>query len=87
MGQFVKLREYPNSSFRDVTAPAVVWQGTEDHVVPPQAARWLARQLPNSTLHSLEGVGHFWVFEHVEDVVSELASLMSQNATASVRVS
>ena len=73
--------------FCDVTAPAVVWQGTEDHVVPPQAARWLARQLPNSTLHSLEGVGHFWVFEHVEDVVSELASLMSQNATASVRVS
>jgi pimeloyl-ACP methyl ester carboxylesterase len=73
--------------FRDVTAPAVVWQGTEDHVVPPQAARWLARQLPNGTLHSLEGAGHFWVFEHVKDVVSELAALMSQSGTAAVRVS
>ncbi len=73
--------------FREVTAPAVVWQGTEDHVVPPQAARWLARQLPNGTLHNLDGAGHFWVFEHVEDVVGELAALLSQNGMAATRVS
>jgi pimeloyl-ACP methyl ester carboxylesterase len=73
--------------FRDVTAPAVVWQGTDDHIVPPQASRWLARQLPHATLHSLDNVGHFWVFDHVDDIVAELAALMSQNGTASMRVS
>lgn len=73
--------------FSDISAPAVVWQGTDDHVVPPQAARWLAGQLPNCTLHSLEGAGHFWVFEHVEDVVSALDALMSQNGTRTAHVS
>lgn len=73
--------------FARVTAPAVVWQGTDDHVVPPQAARWLARQLPNCTLHSLDGAGHFWVFEHVDDIIQTLDALMSQNGTRTAHVS
>lgn len=73
--------------FADVKAPAVIWQGTDDHVVPPQAARWLARQLPDCKLHSLEGAGHFWVFEHVDEVVASLDALMSQNGSGSARVS
>lgn len=73
-------------NFSRVTTPAVVWQGTDDHVVPPQAARWLARQLPNCTLHSLEGAGHFWVFEHVDDIMQSLDALMSQNAARSAHV-
>lgn len=76
-----------NVQFGDVTAPTIVWQGTDDHIVPPQAARWLARQLPNATLHNLENAGHFWVFDHVEDIVAQLAVLMSQNEMASARVS
>ncbi len=70
-----------------ITTPAIVWQGTDDHVVPPQAARWLARQLPNCRLHNLEGAGHFWVFEHVDEVVSDLNALMSQNGMPAARVS
>jgi pimeloyl-ACP methyl ester carboxylesterase len=76
-----------NVKFSDVTAPALVWQGTDDHVVPPQAARWLARQLPRCELHSLEGAGHFWVFEHVADVVASLDALMSQNGLKEARAS
>jgi pimeloyl-ACP methyl ester carboxylesterase len=74
-------------NFAKVVAPAVVWQGTDDHVVPPQAARWLARQLPNCRLQSLDGAGHFWVFEHVEDIISTLDALMSQNGRRSAHVS
>lgn len=76
-----------NVQFGDVTAPTIVWQGTDDHIVPPQAARWLARQLPNATLHNFEDAGHFWVFDHVEDIVAQLAVLMSQNEMAPARVS
>lgn len=76
-----------NVNFADVKAPALVWQGTDDHVVPPQAARWLARQLPHCDLHSLEGAGHFWVFEHVEEVIASLDNLMSQSGLAKARAS
>lgn len=73
--------------YREITAPAVIWQGTADHIVPPQVSRWLARQLPECRLHNLEGAGHFWVFEHVEEVVATLGTLMSQNGIASPHVS
>jgi pimeloyl-ACP methyl ester carboxylesterase len=76
-----------NVKFADVNTPALVWQGTEDHVVPPQAARWLARQLPRCELHSLDGAGHFWVFEHVGEVVDSLDRLMSQNGLPKARAS
>ena len=74
-------------NFANVQVPSVIWQGTDDHVVPPQAARWLAGQLPNCTLHSLEGAGHFWVFENVETIISTLDALMSQNGRRTAHVS
>ena len=73
--------------FADIAAPTIVWQGADDTVVPPQAARWLARQIPDCRLHMLEETGHFWIFEHVDEVVGAVAALMSQPRNAEVRVS
>jgi pimeloyl-ACP methyl ester carboxylesterase len=69
--------------FQDVLAPAVVWQGTADSIVPPQVATWLARQLPRCTFHRIDDAGHFWVFEHIEEVLAGLRDLMSQDDATS----
>lgn len=36
-----------------------IWHGTRDRVVPLQHSQWLAKNLPNSTLHIIENEGHF----------------------------
>lgn len=63
--------------YEDILAPAVMWQGTADAIVPPEAAEWLANRLPRCAFHRLEGAGHFWVFDHVDEVLSAVRDLMS----------
>ena len=42
----------------EVTAPAVVVHGRNDHMVPASVAEHLAAALPNASLRLLQGVGH-----------------------------
>lgn len=46
----------------DIDVPAVMWQGSDDTIVPPQAAYHLAEALPNCRLDVIQGGGHYWVF-------------------------
>jgi pimeloyl-ACP methyl ester carboxylesterase len=39
-----------------------MWQGSDDTIVPPQAAYHLAETLPNCRLDVIQGAGHYWVF-------------------------
>ena len=41
-----------------ISVPAAVVAGDDDRILPPENARWLARRLPNATLHVFKGVGH-----------------------------
>jgi len=59
----------------NVTAPAILWQGTADRIVPPQASFHLARLLPSCRVARIEGAGHFWVLEHVDEVLGEIAAM------------
>jgi pimeloyl-ACP methyl ester carboxylesterase len=54
-----------------VTTPVVYWQGDRDALVPPHWADELARRTPGSTLHTVEGAGHFFGYTHTKDVLSE----------------
>lgn len=47
----------------DIDVPAVMWQGSDDTIVPPQAAYHLAETLPNCRLDVIQGAGHYWVFD------------------------
>jgi pimeloyl-ACP methyl ester carboxylesterase len=47
---------------RDIDVPAVLWQGSDDAVVPPGAAYELAETLPNCRLDVVQGCGHYWIF-------------------------
>lgn len=58
-----------------VTAPCTLWLGTADTIVPVAVARRLASQLPHCRFIELPGAGHFWVVEHIEEVLQEVATL------------
>ncbi|MCH9808369.1 MAG: alpha/beta hydrolase [Alphaproteobacteria bacterium] len=63
--------------FGDIHTPTIVWQGSEDRIVPVPVTRWLAGRLANCRLVELEGAGHFWVYDHVDDVLETLAGIMT----------
>jgi pimeloyl-ACP methyl ester carboxylesterase len=58
-----------------VTVPAVLWQGTADAIVPAALAFELADRLGNCRTHRLEGQGHFWVIDHIPEVLEAVAGL------------
>lgn len=59
-----------------VTVPCHLWQGTADVIVPPAASYYLAEQLPDCRLHRIEGAGHFWIYDHVEEVLGQVAAAL-----------
>ena len=59
-----------------ITAPAILWQGTVDTIVPPEASFLLGTLIPNCRMVRLDGAGHFWVFDHVEDVLREMRGMV-----------
>jgi pimeloyl-ACP methyl ester carboxylesterase len=56
----------------DVTTRVEVWQGDDDHLVPPAWAQRLAEGLPDAGLHVVEGGGHFLLLEHGEEILAGL---------------
>lgn len=52
-----------------IDVPSIVWQGSDDTIVPPEAAYHLARTLPRCSLHMRRGDGHYWVFGQFEMVL------------------
>jgi len=58
---------FPLTGIRQVT----LWQGTEDHFVPPFHAEWLKDHLPQAELRILEGEGHS-IVSHLPEIISTL---------------
>jgi pimeloyl-ACP methyl ester carboxylesterase len=58
----------------EINVPTFMWQGSDDTIVPADAAYRLAGALPNCRLEVIEGAGHYWVFgefDRVLDAVRE----------------
>jgi pimeloyl-ACP methyl ester carboxylesterase len=53
----------------EIDVPTVVWQGSDDAIVPPGGAYYLAETLPNCRLDVIQGAGHYWVFGQFERVL------------------
>ena len=64
--------EHWNLPLGEITVPAIMWQGSEDTVVPPDAAYYLAGALPGCRLEVIEGVGHYWVFGEFDRVLDKV---------------
>ncbi|MFA9476000.1 MAG: alpha/beta fold hydrolase [Filomicrobium sp.] len=61
--------------FERITAPAILFQGTADRIVPVPVSAWLADLIPNCRFELREGAGHFWVYDHVGEVLKSLAEI------------
>lgn len=57
-----------------VCAPAHLWHGDDDRLIPPCASQALARSLPGSTLRILPGAGHFLVLECWPEILGWLVA-------------
>ena len=62
---------------RDIDVPAVLWQGSDDVVVPPGAAYELAETLPNCRLDVVQNCGHYWIFSGFERVLDAARAALS----------
>jgi pimeloyl-ACP methyl ester carboxylesterase len=65
----------------DIDVPAVLWQGSDDAIVPPGAAYDLAETLPNCRLDVVQGAGHYWIFTGFERVLDAAKAALSDTAT------
>ncbi len=67
-----------NLPFDAVKAPVLLWQGMLDRNVPVPASLHLARIIPGCELHPVEGAGHYWIFEQIEEVLKAIVQKMRE---------
>ena len=60
----------------EIDVPSVIWQGSDDTIVPPGAAYHLAETLPNCRLDVVQGGGHYWVFGEFHRVLDAVAAAL-----------
>jgi pimeloyl-ACP methyl ester carboxylesterase len=56
----------------DIRLPVRLWHGEADAQVPVAIARRLAATIPRCHARFMPGAGHFWVFDHLDEVVCAL---------------
>jgi pimeloyl-ACP methyl ester carboxylesterase len=56
----------------EIAAPVIVSHGQRDRLVPFAHARRLARAIPDCTISSMPGAGHFFLSRHLREVVEPL---------------
>ncbi|MGA7329133.1 MAG: alpha/beta hydrolase [Rhodomicrobium sp.] len=61
-----------NLPFDAIKAPVLMWQGMQDRNVPLSAALRLARLIPTCELSRIDNAGHYWIFEHIDDVLKAI---------------
>jgi len=62
-----------NVDYGAIKAQTFLWQGLADTVVPVDVALSLGAFIPNCIVHRIPDAGHFWIYDNVEVVLSELA--------------
>jgi pimeloyl-ACP methyl ester carboxylesterase len=68
----------------EIDVPAIIWQGSDDAVVPPAAAYALAQMLPNCRLDVIPA-GHYWVFDQFGIILDAVAAALRADAEASTQ--
>jgi pimeloyl-ACP methyl ester carboxylesterase len=61
----------------EIDVPSVMWQGSDDTIVPPSVAYHLAAQLPNCRLDVIQEAGHYWGFANFARVLDAVKAALS----------
>lgn len=57
----------------DIDYPGIkMWYGKEDVNTPPQMGRYMAARLPKAVLKEYDGKSHFTMWEHIEEILTDL---------------
>lgn len=57
---------------REIKCPVHVWHGDADDTVPLANGIYQANAIPGATLHEVRGEGHWLIFEHFAEILSNL---------------
>lgn len=63
-------------SLSALTIPVLLLHGAQDRIIPPSAAEWLDRHLPNSRLRIFENGGHALPAHHFAEVMGEISRFL-----------
>ena len=58
------------SKLKDIKVPLMLISGSQDRICFPDASRYMAEQVPGSSLHIIDGAGHMPFFTRPEEVNS-----------------
>ncbi len=56
----------------EIKTKLYLWQGEEDISVPLSMGQYMAEKIPNCEARFIKGVGHFWIFEHLAEMLEKL---------------
>jgi pimeloyl-ACP methyl ester carboxylesterase len=56
-----------------------LWQGEEDISVPLAMGQYIAEKIPDCEATYIKGVGHFWIFEHLGEMLEKLVPSASSS--------
>ena len=56
------------STLKDIKVPLMIISGSKDRICFPEASRYMAEQVPGSSLHIIDGAGHMPFFTRAEEV-------------------
>lgn len=62
----------------NISQPVLLLHGENDVITPPDAARWMHRQLPRSRLTVVPHCGHAPFLSHPREFISAMTGLLSQ---------
>jgi pimeloyl-ACP methyl ester carboxylesterase len=60
----------------EIDVPTVMWQGSDDTIVPPSVSYHLAAQLPNCRLDVIQEAGHYWGFANFARVLDTVRAAL-----------
>ena len=56
----------------EIKAKVYLWHGEDDISVPQAMAHYMAEKIPNCEAKFIKGAGHFWIFEHLPEMLEKL---------------
>jgi pimeloyl-ACP methyl ester carboxylesterase len=59
-------------ALEDTETEVHLWHGEADETVPVSMGRYVAKTIPNCHATFVPGAGHFWIFEHFDEVFATL---------------